>query len=288
MYFDKFSQFKFAVYETLSKYSDLISVRNCFACKKNKSLDSNRFFCAYCYKQLQQEFYKQKKFLDFSLEDIENFAGDLVQPSIYKVFRYDSLVQKLMRDFKYRKPHYKYFWVQELLKFWNAYADWLLADLDPEVFSRYGEIESAVNLGLRINISSMPVHLSKLKSRQYNQSALLAESFSQNLQIGSRYLLQSSQGLAYHELVEINLINALFVRIKNTPSLYDKNKIERLEIMNKAFAIDENFLPDSNLLNVLVVIDDICTTGSSFLAMHKLIKNYEIFESLVYIALCGG
>lgn len=93
-----------------------------------------------------------------------------------------------------------------------------------------------------INYQVVPIPLFKEreKQRKYNHMTLVAEEFCKL----SGY--------------EINL--ELVERIKDTKPQYRLNKLQRMENLSKAFTINKN----NHFSGKILLIDDICTTGSTF------------------------
>lgn len=89
-------------------------------------------------------------------------------------------------------------------------------------------------------IVPVPLFKEREKKRKYNHMILVAEEFSKL----SGY--------------EINL--ELIKRIKDTKPQYRLNKLQRMENLAKAFLVNKSSLKSGKIL----LLDDICTTGSTF------------------------
>lgn len=89
-------------------------------------------------------------------------------------------------------------------------------------------------------VVAVPLFKEREKSRKYNHMALVAEEFCKL----SGY--------------EIN--TELVKRVKDTKPQYKLNKAQRMENLANAFKINKNSLSKGDIL----LIDDICTTGSTF------------------------
>ncbi len=72
----------------------------------------------------------------------------------------------------------------------------------------------------------------------------------------------------------------LITRIKDTKPQYKLTKTQRMENLSNAFQVDINKLKQGNLL----IIDDICTTGSTFEEMIKELKKQGIENIVCYAA----
>jgi ComF family protein len=89
-------------------------------------------------------------------------------------------------------------------------------------------------------IIPVPLHLTRMQRRGYNQSQVIAEAMSETLQIPS-------------------LPNVL-ARVRNTESQVNKTRHERTENMRSAFAVtDNNAIAGKHIL----ILDDVLTTGAT-------------------------
>ncbi len=95
----------------------------------------------------------------------------------------------------------------------------------------------------------IPLHSSKLKSRGYNQSAILADQLSQRFNLPVKNILS---------------------RVKKTTSQYGLKRDKRKENIAGAFSVSPNILV-SQYLNIFV-IDDILTTGSTLFEAAYILK----------------
>jgi len=95
----------------------------------------------------------------------------------------------------------------------------------------------------------VPMHKNRRKKRGYNHMELVAEEF-----------CKLSGFISNFELI---------TRIKDTKPQYKLSKVKRMENLSDAFKINNDKLLDLPIL----IIDDICTTGSTFEEMIKELKN---------------
>ena len=109
-----------------------------------------------------------------------------------------------------------------------------------EYFSRLIEIE---NLDDDYQVVPIPLHKKRMTKRGYNQMELVGEEFCR--------------------LSKFSLNTKLVKRIKDTKPQYKLTKQERMKNLENAFQIDINHLENKPIL----LIDDICTTGSTFEAV---------------------
>lgn len=104
-------------------------------------------------------------------------------------------------------------------------------------------------------IIPVPIFPKRKKKRKYNHMELVAEEFSK---------------LSGFE-VNLNLIK----RVKDTKPQYKLNKSQRMLNLSKAFEVDKyKYIQGKKLL----IIDDICTTGSTFEEMINEFNNSGIYD----------
>lgn len=103
--------------------------------------------------------------------------------------------------------------------------------------------------------TSIPLYPSKERTRGYNHAAILAQRLSKQFAIPQKSLLK---------------------RVKNTTSQFKLKRDERLENMKGAFELTTPIEHYSNL--TIFLVDDIVTTGSTFLEAAKTLKKQGIKE----------
>ncbi len=106
----------------------------------------------------------------------------------------------------------------------------------------------------------VPIYEKRRKKRKYNHMELVGEKFA--------------------EIIGCNYTPDLIKRIKDTKPQYNLKKHERIKNLNKAFEVDKTKLKQGKLL----IIDDICTTGSTFEEMIKELKNAGIDDIVCFTA----
>ena len=107
-------------------------------------------------------------------------------------------------------------------------------------------------------IVAVPLHPNRIKQRKYNHMELVCEEFSK---------------LSGYEC-SFNLIK----RIKDTKAQYKLNYNERLKNLSNAFEVNKEFYKNKTIL----IIDDICTTGSTFEEMIKELNNNGITDIVCF------
>lgn len=109
-------------------------------------------------------------------------------------------------------------------------------------------------------IVPVPIFEKRKKQRKYNHMDLVAEELSK---------------LTGYE-TNFNLIK----RIKNTKAQYNLKKHERIKNLKDAFIIDKNNINNKKIL----LIDDICTTGTTFEEIIKTLKKENITDIICLAA----
>ncbi len=104
----------------------------------------------------------------------------------------------------------------------------------------------------------VPLHKNRIKKRKYNHMELVAEAFC------------SLSGYEPNfELVK---------RIKDTKPQYKLTRTQRLENLHGAFTVDKE--KDKN--KKVLLLDDICTTGSTFEEIIRELKNNGICDIICF------
>ena len=109
----------------------------------------------------------------------------------------------------------------------------------------------------------VPMHPQKERSRGYNQAALLAQ--------------------AIGKYANIPVYTDLVSRIRNTKPLKLLNPEERVNNLKKAFILKEN----SVKLKVVVIVDDIYTTGSTIDEISKVLRQAGV-QKIYFVTLAIG
>ena len=110
-------------------------------------------------------------------------------------------------------------------------------------------------------IVPVPIYYTRLRKRKYNHMQLVAEEFSKL----SGYPVNSG----------------LILRVKDTRPQYKLKRAERLENLKKAFKVDISQL---DRRRKILILDDICTTGSTFEEMIKEFEKNNIYDITCFAA----
>ena len=112
-------------------------------------------------------------------------------------------------------------------------------------------------------IIPVPIHISRLKMRGYNQAGLIAE--------------------ALGRIIGIPIDEEALVRVIKTAPMKELSNRERVKNLQNAFQADEKVVRYKKVL----IVDDIYTTGATFDACAAVLKQAGVRE--VYgISLCVG
>lgn len=98
----------------------------------------------------------------------------------------------------------------------------------------------------------VPLFKEKEKSRKYNHMVLVAEEFC--------------------KLTGYTINTNLVKRIKNTKPQYNLNRVQRMENLKNAFNVN----PKESTNDKILLIDDICTTGTTFENIINELQKYNI------------
>ncbi|MBQ8460207.1 ComF family protein [bacterium] len=107
-------------------------------------------------------------------------------------------------------------------------------------------------------IVPVPIFPKRKKQRKYNHMELVAEEFS--------------------KLSGYDINFELIKRIKDTKPQYKLNKAQRMINLSEAFEIDKS----KDLKKKILIIDDICTTGSTFEEMIKAFNKAGIYDIICF------
>lgn len=100
-------------------------------------------------------------------------------------------------------------------------------------------------------VVAVPLHINRMKKRKYNHMELVAEEFCKMSGLTPNF-----------ELIK---------RVKDTKPQYKLSRKQRLENLHEAFEVDTA----KDLGKPILILDDICTTGSTFEEMIKILKKHS-------------
>ena len=108
------------------------------------------------------------------------------------------------------------------------------------------------------DIVAVPLHYKRIKQRKYNHMEIVCEEFS--------------------KLSGFDCNFELIRRIKDTKPQYQLSRKQRQENLSKAFEVKKEYYKNKTLL----IMDDICTTGSTFEEMIKALNNTDIVDIVCF------
>ena len=111
-----------------------------------------------------------------------------------------------------------------------------------------------LDLNKSFQIVPVPLHKNRIKKRKYNHMELVAEEF-----------CRLSGFISNFELIK---------RVKDTKPQYKLSKQERMKNLEDAFEVDK----EKDLHLPILLLDDICTTGSTFEEMISALKKEGITD----------
>ena len=115
-----------------------------------------------------------------------------------------------------------------------------------------------LNLNKTFQIIPVPLHKNRQTKRKYNHMELVCEEFS--------------------KLSGFNCNFDLIKRVKDTKPQYKLSRKERLENLSKAFVVNRESYHNKPLL----ILDDICTTGSTFEEIIQELNSSEITDIVCF------
>lgn len=232
---------------------DQLTVRRCTLCKDSFVEPDRSYVCKVC-----------ESYMKIDFED----AQKETQPKIFFATYYMNQARDLMRRLKYKEPKLAKFWANFLADFWQDYYENIIFENLPAKQMLDLERQS------KTYVAAVPLAKERQKERGFNQSDLIAKEFTKKM-FWQRY----------------QYLPKLLLRGKETPSLFDKSKSEREEIMQNAFKLNGKYLRklrDSKTCKRLIIIDDICTTGTTLIEAAKTIKEMQVFDELFLLAVTGN
>lgn len=229
----------------LKKLSEIIFPNQCISC--NVLIGQEGIFCISCWQKLQ--FITEPKCkicsqpFEFKIDDNLTCPRCLsTKPSFDKTIvalRYNSIIKKIIKNFKY---YDNIFLAKKLIGF-------LLNKITLEIN----------NFDI---ICAVPLHKSRLKSRKFNQSILLAKEIEKKF-----------NKKLYYDLI---------FRTKNTATQASLKSKERTKNLKNAFAFNEKY---SSLIKnkKILLIDDVMTTGVTVENCAKILKKAGAQKVIVVV-----
>lgn len=186
-------------------------------------------------------------YIDFNKsQKLIDIAGSILPKVIYYSANYKGHARKLIKKLKYHRADLAKFWAEQLSSYWQR---------------NFSEVQNT-----NIYVCPIPLHRFKKWRRGYNQAELIAQNFAKQNQF--------------------KYIRKLFKRVKNTETLFDKDRKSREKILKNAFTLKKKELKTQN--NTLIIIDDITTTGTTLIEAYKCAKENKVFNEIILVACTGN
>jgi predicted amidophosphoribosyltransferase len=272
----------FKLLECLEPCLDAISARKCYFCANADGY----LICEQC---LIDKVNFKKKIIDYKTLDLFFQSYEQVfHPSIFYLVDFFKQTSFLIKKAKYSRPHYSKFIAKILCE---SFIDNLIdVFTDANSLDISEELEYS-NRELKLFICSVPMYLNKKKQRGFNLSELLAKDFflelSSKKECLQNLILQTKYGFEKFSSCETFILPDFFLRVKDTKALYNLKQKQRAKELKNAFAVNSLISTDNKDLNVLLIIDDICTTGSTLMELMKLARSTALFEDEIALSIYG-
>lgn len=217
----------------------------CIVCNEEIFTDNAFCICPSCFEKLKflntnicevcgDKLFGEEKLCERCVKN-ENSSIKLARA----VFEYDATMKNLIHKLKYDNQKY------------------LAKPLSNILYNYYIHNEQINNVDIIIPV---PLHKQRLKTRGYNQTELLLQSFSET------------------NKVKTNIV----ARVKNTPTQTALSKEERLENLQNAFVVlDNDIIKNKKIL----IVDDIFTTGATCNNLANLLLKNKA-KSVKCLTLC--
>ena len=124
------------------------------------------------------------------------------------------------------------------------------------MYDYFSQIEQFKNKDFEL--VPVPLHSNRIKKRKYNHMELVCDEFSKLSGFSCNF-----------ELIK---------RIKDTKPQYKLNRKERMINLNNAFEVNKDFITGKDIL----IMDDICTTGSTFEEMINTLKSAGVNKIMCF------
>lgn len=186
------------------------------------------------------------------LEDEEQeYCFDCSQKEFYYerglgLWVYDATMKKSIGWFKYsRRKEYASYYADELV----AHFQNEIAIMEPDV------------------VVPVPIHITKLRQRGFNQAQLVAE------ELGAR--------------LKLPVVSDILLRREKTTPQKDLSNEERAKNLRNAFTINPEKIKMCSGYKRILLLDDIYTTGSTINSCARVLKAAGV-QKVYFLTLCIG
>ena len=219
---------------------DVIYPPLCVSCKKPYQRGHNAHLSSECYVAIERHVPPFCPRCGRGLQHIHDIRSGICARCTDKKYsfdmawslcHYEGLCKDLIHDFKYKqKLHYKSIFAQLLKEFVNTYK-------------RLSECAMIIPI---------PLHMVKLREREYNQSAILADLLG--------------------ELLQKPVRTDCLERIRNTKPQFDLDEQNRIENIKGCFRVTNG---QALRAQSIVIVDDVLTTGATLSEASRMIREYD-------------
>lgn len=219
-------------------------------CKKCKSKIKDKFIliCKSCIETASEQ------------KNLKTYKSLNSNIEIYFQYQYrDKLFKKLILDLKNKSPELAIF-------FGISLKNLVLKKIDSKKSSD-------------IYLSLVPISTEKYQLRKYNQAKLISETLAKEL--------------SKEKNLKVRFIANLFLRTKNTEALLKLNSEEREKELERAFSFNTQHIKvlekiKSNSRNIVIIIDDISTTGLTLIKLSEELNKNGLNYQQILAFTCTG
>ena len=217
----------FNLYRALSQAINWLAPHKCFGCKK--TINKASAFCDACYLELPFQSRTCAQCGQILAAETDYCGRCINNPPFYDEcfcpFEYQTPIKDLICALKYNDK--------------AEYAKMIGRLLASEVKQNQTSLPDA--------IIPVPIHISRLRSRGFNQSKLIAD------QVGKE--------------LNIKVLNNVITKTKATPAQAQQSLINRKKALRNCFAMQKKLCAQN-----VAIIDDVVTTGSTVNEIAKILK----------------
>ncbi len=229
----------------LKKILEIFFPSHCISCENIISKDA--LFCSACWQKLQFITEPKCKICSYPFEVEIKYSGAVCSRCLARkpyydksitIFRYNNVIRKAISDLKY---HDQTFLAKKFTRILFEKARNEISDADL--------------------IIAVPLHLSRLRKRKYNQAILLAKNIAKladNLKFFSDFL----------------------IRTKNTEPQVSLRSKQRAQNLKSAFAVKKKYENEVKGKKI-ILLDDVMTTGATLENCAKELKKKGAREVVV-------
>lgn len=227
-----------AIFESII---NIIYPLTCVACNRpNHQKENNGYLCNECYYIIKRHLPPFCLKCGRGIRELKNIYEGICSvcqnrnyyfDRAWSLCSYEGIIKELIHKFKYnQKIHYKVIFGNLFREFFGTFN--ILGDVDL--------------------IIPIPLHPTKLREREYNQSLILS--------------------FIVGELIQKQIYTDILVRIRNTKSQIDLDERARKNNIAGCFSVKNGFQLKSKSI---LLVDDVLTTGITLSEAARVIKEFN-------------